>query len=86
MKTKVTVSYNFVNDEGVPPLATAKRVNRVTNRVMSPGTIVNRTSRRIDRFRAGRPRIKIYLFTMLEMAVKSEAMRPVVISYITLSR
>ena len=32
---------------------TAKRVNRVTNRVMSPGTIVNRTSRRIDRFRAG---------------------------------
>ena len=44
-----------------PLLATAKRVNRVTNRVMSPGTIVNRTSRRIDRFRAGRPRIKIYL-------------------------
>ena len=41
-------------------LATAKRVNQVTNRVMSPGTIVNRTSRRIDRFRAGRPRIKIY--------------------------
>ena len=30
--------------------------------------------------------IKIYLFTMLEMAVKAEAMRPVVISYITLSR
>ena len=25
---------------------------------MSPGTIVNRTSRRIDRFRAGRPRMK----------------------------
>ena len=39
----------------VPSLANAKWVNRVTTRVMSSGTIVNRTSRRIDRFRAGPP-------------------------------
>ena len=41
-----------------PSLANPKWVNQVTNRVMSPGTIMIRTSPRIDLFLAGGPRIR----------------------------
>ena len=49
----VTSLSSFTVHLGAPPsIANAKWENRVTSRVMSP-------SRRIDRFRAGRPRMKI---------------------------